>query len=243
MWKTVFASAARVSWKLNSDMPITDMTAIGSSRSGRRDTYRSPSMTRADARSSRGSRASRCSSAVRIRTTLTRGATELRAVKRKTGPTSKAAMARPATAGPTIRAELNTAAFSDSALGSSGVPTSSETNACRTGVSTALAVPSSAAKAKTCQSCTRSVRTSTAMPSASTVQKALATKSSTRLSYRSASRPESRVSRSTGVNWQAVTTPSAVAELLESSRTSQSWAMNIIQTPINLISCPDAKRR
>ena len=37
--------------------------------------------------------------------------------------------------------------------------------------------------------------------------------------------------------------PSAVAELSESSRTSQSWAMNIIQTPISLISCPVAKRR
>ena len=61
-------------------------------------------------------------------------------------------------------------------------------------------------------------------------------KSSMRLSYRSASRPEKRVSSSTGVNCSAVTTPSAVAELSDRSRTSQSWAMNIIHTPISLIS-------
>ena len=91
-------------------------------------------------------------------------------------------MARPATAGPTIRAELNTAALSESAFGSSGMPTSSETNAWRTGVSTALETPSRAANVKTCQSCTRPVRTRTLMASASTVQNALATKSSIRLS-------------------------------------------------------------
>lgn len=36
--KTVLASAARVSWKLNRLIPITDISAIGSSRSERRQT-------------------------------------------------------------------------------------------------------------------------------------------------------------------------------------------------------------
>ena len=44
-----------------------------------------------------------------------------------------------------MRAELNVAAESDSALGSSSRPTSSETNDWRTGVSIALAAPISPA--------------------------------------------------------------------------------------------------
>jgi hypothetical protein len=119
-------------------------------------------------------------------------------------------------AGPTIRAELNTAADNDSALGSSAVPTSSETNAWRAGVSIAPATPSAAANAKTCHSRTRSVATSAASRTASTAYTAVAAINSTRLSYRSASLPPYSVSSSIGMNWSAVTTPSAVAESSDS---------------------------
>ena len=61
-------------------------------------------------------------------------------------PVPSAAIVSPASAGPRIRAVLNVAALSDIALGSNGLPTSSETNDCRTGVSTAVTTPHSAAK-------------------------------------------------------------------------------------------------
>ncbi len=60
---------------------------------------------------------------------------------RNTGPRPTSHIATPATAGPMMRAVLNVAADSDSALGSSTGSTSSETNAWRTGVSIALTVP------------------------------------------------------------------------------------------------------
>ncbi|OLB76933.1 MAG: hypothetical protein AUI14_17550 [Actinobacteria bacterium 13_2_20CM_2_71_6] len=92
-------------------------------------------------------------------------------------------------AGPMIRAVLNVAALSDSALGNSELPTSSEANGCRNGVSTAATVPHRAAKTYTCQSCTAPLTTSTPISAASTSQTALAIISSTRLSNRSASLP------------------------------------------------------
>ena len=77
---------------------------------------------------------------------------------------------------------LKVAAESASAFGSSGSSTSSETNDWRTGVSTALAMPSRPAKRKTCQSSTTPVATRIAKTIAVTAKAALATISSLRLS-------------------------------------------------------------
>ena len=70
-------------------------------------------------------------------------ARKVSALSRKSHPVPIAVMARPATAGPTIRAVLNVVAFSATAFGSCALPTISTTKDCRTGVSTAAAQPSS----------------------------------------------------------------------------------------------------
>jgi len=161
---------------------------------------------------------------------------ELSALTRKTGPVPNQAMARPARAGPTMRAELKVAADRASAFGSSRVSTISETNACRTGVSIALTTPSRPAKTKTCQSRTTPDMIINARTRESTLHAALTTMSSLRLSYRSASLPPYSERNSTGRNCNATTVPSAVPESCDSCRTSQYWAVNCIQTPISLTS-------
>ena len=56
-----------------------------------------------------------------------------------------ALMTRPATAGPAIRARLNTALFSAMALAMPSLPTISTANACRVGLSTTVTMPSAKA--------------------------------------------------------------------------------------------------
>jgi hypothetical protein len=63
-----------------------------------------------------------------------------------TQPVPTRAISRPATAGPIIRAPLNEAEFSASALESRSSPTISDTKDWRAGASNALAQPSSSAK-------------------------------------------------------------------------------------------------
>ena len=69
-------------------------------------------------------------------------ARKLRALIANAGPTPNAAIARPAAAGPMTRAPLNIAELSATALPMSSRPTSSIANDWRTGMSTALAIPS-----------------------------------------------------------------------------------------------------
>ncbi|OLE25519.1 MAG: hypothetical protein AUG44_15860 [Actinobacteria bacterium 13_1_20CM_3_71_11] len=137
-----------------------------------------------------------------------------------------------------IRAVLNAAPDSDSALGSSGRSTSSDTNDCRTGVSTALTVPQRPAKRYTCQSWIAPLSTRTPMSDASTSHAELTMVSSSRLSNRSASLPAYNVNSSIGANWRAVTTPRADGELCDTCSTSQSCAVICIQPKIREISCP-----
>ena len=70
-------------------------------------------------------------------------------------------MTSPATAGPAIRARLNTALFSAMALAMPSRPTISTAKACRVGLSTTVARPSPNASAYTCQIATVPVSAST----------------------------------------------------------------------------------
>jgi hypothetical protein len=72
-------------------------------------------------------------------------AAKLTALMRKTGPVPNQWMSRPAMPGPMSRPAWNEALLRPTAFGRSSVDTSSETNACRAGASTALTVPSSSA--------------------------------------------------------------------------------------------------
>ena len=65
---------------------------------------------------------------------------------RKAQPVPTAAISRPATAGPIIRAALNEVELSATALGRSASPTSSATKVWRTGASNAVALPNRKAK-------------------------------------------------------------------------------------------------
>ncbi len=87
---------------------------------------------------------------------------------RNTQPVPTAAIAIPATAGPTMRALLNVALLRLTALARSSGPTISLTNDCRTGVSMTPTTPSPTASAYTCQSVTAPDRSSTASVSART---------------------------------------------------------------------------
>src|SRR5205814_3799996 len=185
-WNAVLASTARVTWKLNPIMPTTSMSAMVATRSGRPRTYRRPALMRASLAGTRNT-AARYSSPGRIRSADTSGPTQSTALATNTGPRPNHAIDTPDTAGPTIRAVLNVAADSPSAFGSSSRPTSSETNACRTGVSIALITPVTAASANTCHSRAQPPATRTPITSAATANPALTAMSNSRLSNRSAS--------------------------------------------------------
>src|SRR5438093_12404091 len=82
------------------------------------------------------------------------------------GATPTLAMTRPAAAGPTIRAPLNAAALSATALTTSSRPTVSFTNDCRTTLKSVLARPAHSARTPRCQYATTPVATSVATVSA-----------------------------------------------------------------------------
>ena len=63
------------------------------------------------------------------------------ALDRIAHPDPNAAITRPATAGPTIRAAWKVAELRPMALGSRSVPTTSETKDCRAGLSNAVPIP------------------------------------------------------------------------------------------------------
>ena len=68
-------------------------------------------------------------------------------LRRNTQPVPTATITRPATAGPIMRAPLNEAAFSATALDAFSRATRSDTNACRAGLSNAETTPRVSAKA------------------------------------------------------------------------------------------------
>ena len=82
------------------------------------------------------------SSSGRISASATITATYDNALSRNVEARPTVAIRTPATAGPTTRPVLNMALFSPTALGTSSGPTSSTTNDCRVGMSTANTSPS-----------------------------------------------------------------------------------------------------
>jgi hypothetical protein len=109
---------------------------------------------------------------------------KLAALTKKAGAVlpDAAPISRPASAGPTSRAPLKIVELRLTALARRVGPTISETNACRTGASTAATAPRPPASAKTCQRATAPVATRTASTSASTPMSAWVTMSIRRLS-------------------------------------------------------------
>ncbi len=77
-------------------------------------------------------------------------------------PDPRAAISRPASAGPIMRARLKDAEFRPTALVRSSGPTISLTNDCRVGASNADPMPNTKASAKTCQVCATPVTASSA---------------------------------------------------------------------------------
>ncbi len=150
------------------------------------------------------------------------------------GPTPNAAIARPAAAGPTTRAPLNIAELSATAAPTSSRPTSSMANAWRTGMSTALAMPSRKASSRIIQTWTTPVMTRTASTAARTIITICVATRTRRFGRASAATPANRPRTMTGMNWAAATIPSQIGSWVSSS-TSQAWATCCIQVPTSEI--------
>ena len=139
-------------------------------------------------------------------------------------------MRTPATAGPTMRAALNEAELSATALPTSSRPTSSTTKDWRTGWSTALTKPRMSASAHTCQYWTAPVQTRTASNTAWQRYVVWLAMSTRRLCSRSAAAPATIENSSTGANCSVLISPSLSGEPVSWS-TSQDWATAWIQPP------------
>ena len=125
----------------------------------------------------------------RIATTATMTATKLTALTTMAGPTPQAAMRRPATPGPTSRAELKDALLRPTAFGRRRIGTISETKAWRAGLSKALTMPVSVASTYTCHNSTVSVSTSMASAAPVSAIAACVTTRSCRFGTRSLTAP------------------------------------------------------
>ena len=114
----------------------------------------------------------------------------------------------PATAGPMIRAPLNIAELSATALPMSSRPTISTANDWRTGMSTAFAQPRSRASRMMIGTVTRPVRSGSRGSIARLIITTWTTISVGRFGSVSASTPANSPNTMTGTNWAAATTPS-----------------------------------
>src|SRR3989441_875413 len=133
-------------------------------------------------------------------------------MKTNAGATPTLAMTRPAAAGPTIRAPLNAAELSATALTTSSRPTVSFTNDCRTTLKSVLARPAHTARTPTCQYATTPVATSVATVSAVHACAAWVAMSRRRLATRSAMAPLGRASSSIGPQCSMVMSPGSRGE-------------------------------
>ena len=146
-------------------------------------------------------------------------------------------MITPAIAGPVIRAEWTRTLFRLTALRTRSGPTSSITNACRAGLSTARTRPRRPITTKTIQACAEPLTARMKSSIAGTAMPVWVTISSLRLSKRSASDPPSAPNRRMPVNCSAVAIPTAKPESV-SVRISQSSATICIQLPASETICP-----
>src|SRR5439155_21593068 len=140
-------------------------------------------------------------------------------------------MTRPAAAGPTIRAPLNAAELSATALTTSSRPTVSVTNEFFATLKSVLARPAHSARMPTCQYATTPVASSVARVRAVHACAAWVTMSRRRLATRSAMAPLGRASSRIGPQCSMLISPSSSGEFV-SDRTSQAWATECIQVPI-----------
>ena len=147
-------------------------------------------------------------------------------------PEPNAAMTRPASAGPMIRPALKLAELSPTALAMCCLPATSDTNACRAGLSNAVPSPKASATTKTCQVWATPVTASRPSTAAQTASQPWVRRRIRRLSKRSAIRPPYGESTSIGRNCSPVVTPTARAEPCDSSSTSQSCATRCIHVPM-----------
>ena len=169
-------------------------------------------------------------------------ARKLSALMTNAGPTPNAAIARPARAGPMTRAPLNIAELRATALPMSSRPTSSIENAWRTGMSTALAIPSRKASTRIIQTSTTPVMTRTARIAARTIIATWVAIRTCRFGSASAATPANRPRTMTGMNWAADTMPSQIGSWV-SSRTSHACATCCIQVPTSEIAWPPKNSR
>ena len=117
-------------------------------------------------------------------------------------------MRSPATAGPTTRAPLTMELLSDNAFIRSSRLVISTTNACRAGMSNAIATPPSAANTRMCQGRTSPRQTSTANANANSIMPLCVNSSTVRLGWRSATDPPHMENSSIGAELTAATMPS-----------------------------------
>ncbi len=141
--KTVRAIMALVSWKLRPKVETTPTTIMMTRMSLRPRTYRMPSRIWPRARVVLGRRRSWSTF---ITTSATIVAAKVTPLIMKTQPVPTHAIISPATPGPISRAALNDALLRPTAFESLSCGTSSATNVCRTGPSTAETQPSRVAK-------------------------------------------------------------------------------------------------
>ena len=123
----------------------------------------------------------------------------------------------PATAGPTTRARLKPAEFSDTASGRSDRGTRLETVASCAGQARVWPMPPTSESAISTAGIAAPATAATVSPIAATNCSAMATASSVRRSRRSASRPASGVRNSDGPRWARPRTPTMAAEPVASS--------------------------
>ena len=158
------------------------------------------------------------------------------------GPTPNAPMARPAAAGPITRAPLNIAELRATALPTSSRPTSSKANDCRTGMSTAFAIPSRNASRRIIQTSTMPPMTRTDRTAARIIIVTCVQIRTRRFGSASAATPANSPRTMTGMNCAAATTPSQIGSWV-SSRTSHAWATCCIQVPTSEIAWPEKNSR
>ena len=195
--------------------------------------YRRPSAisSRIDARASRAGRPGDSSLA-----SVTITARKLALFTKNAGTTPKRPITTPATAGPTMRAALNAAEFSATALATSSLPTRSITYDWRAGWSKTLAKPSRRPSTATCQYSTRPVATSAPSSSAWQASVVCVMTSNRRFGSRSATAPVTTAKSSTGENWRVEMRPSLKGEPVSWS-TSHACATVCIQPPTSATSC------
>ena len=155
---------------------------------------------------------------------------------------SKAPIASPAIAGPTIRAALKTAELSATALATSRRPTISTTNDRRVGMSTAFVIPSSAASTRMCHTSTTPAAVRPNRMKASAIWTTWVAISVGRLGSASAISPPNSPRTMTGRNCTAAVRPSRNGSPVI-CRTSQAWATCCIHMPMSEMSWPTKNSR